>query len=388
MHDVMHGRCDPRFRPVADRFSAFLADEPALSAQLSVRWHGEPVVDLAGGPDLGRDSVTGVYSATKGVAALVIAMLLDRGLLVADRRVRAYWPEFATAGKGDVTVRQLLSHRAGLPLVERRLTLEDLVDSRPAAAAIAAQRPLWRPGSAFGYHAVTIGILMEELVRRVTGTTLQEVYETTIRRPLDADFHLGLPETKDRRYIPVRDMEPTDEQAAEIAARPPADAIAEAVFDNFAAPDDRSPDGTSTNNPAMRRAGFAGIGGVGSAAGLSLLYSAALPDGAMRIAEPGVFAEMAEQHSWGTDRVLGIPNRFGMVFMLPRPRMPYGGPGAFGHDGAGGALGFADPSSGLAFGYVPSPMQYPGGADPRSVELARLASIAAESTRPTRRGPQ
>ncbi|MEG3616422.1 serine hydrolase domain-containing protein [Isoptericola haloaureus] len=378
-HDVLQGGCDPAFRSVADRFAALVEADPTLSAQLSVRVRGEPVLDLAGGPHLTVDAVTGVYSATKGVAALVVAHLLDRGLLDPDRVVADYWPEFGAADKDQVTVRQLLSHQAGLPLVERPLGVADVVDSRAAAAVLAAQRPLWRPGSAFGYHALTIGILVEELVRRVTGRTLQTVYETSVRGPLDADLHLGLPEDRDGRYVPVRDPELTAEQAAEVAARPPADAIAEAVFSNFSVPDDRSAEGASTNNPAVRRAGFAAIGGVGSARGLAQVYAAALPGGGVHVAAPEVFAEMAQQHAWGTDRVLGVPNCFGMMFMLPQPRQPFAGLGAFGHDGAGGALAFADPRTGLAFGYVPSPMQHPGGADHRAVELARLAVAVARA---------
>lgn len=379
MEGSPYGSYEPHFRVVAERFAAFLAENPSFSAQLSIRVHGEPVVDLAGGPNLAHDSVTGVYSSTKGVAALVIALLIDRGALDPDRPVADYWPEFSDAGKRDVTVRQLLSHQAGLPVVEKRLSLEDVVDTRSVAAVLATQRPLWRPGSAFGYHALTIGILMEELVRRVTGHTLQKVFETSIRRPLAADFHLGLPETEDGRYVPLRDVEPTAEQSAELAARPPADAVGAAVFANFAAPDDRSSTGTSTNNVLMRRAGFAAIGGVGSASGLSELYAATLPSGGVHIADLEVFAAMAQQHSWGTDRVLGVPNCFGMVFMLPQPRQPFASLGAFGHDGAGGALAFADPRTGVAFGYIPSPMQYPGGADHRSVELARL-TLSATTT--------
>lgn len=379
METVTHGECHHALRSVADRFACLIESDPSFSAQLSVRVHGESVLDLAGGPDLTVDSVTGVYSATKGVAGLVIALLFDRGLLDPDRAVADYWPEFAAAGKDRVTVRQLLSHQAGLPLVERPLGLEDVADSQSVAGVLAAQRPLWRPGSAFGYHALTIGILMGELVRRVTGLTLQAVYESAIRGPLRADFYLGLPESLDARYVPIQDATLTTDQAAAVAARPPRDAITEAVFTNFSVPDDRSAHGTSTNNLTVRRAGFAAIGGVGSAAGLAQVYAAALPDGGVRVASPDVFAEMAQQHAWGTDRVLGVPNCFGMVFMLPQPRLPFGSLGAFGHDGAGGALAFADPRTGVAFGYVPSPMQYPGGADHRSMELARLSVAAARA---------
>ncbi|MCX7522855.1 serine hydrolase [Microbacterium sp. STN6] len=374
MEAVAHGSCDVRFAPVADRFAEMLTHDDGYSAQLSIRLHGEPVVDLAGGTYLAARSLTGVYSVSKGVSALVIAHLIDQTAIEPDRVVSHYWPEFGAAGKANVTVRQLLGHQAGLPVAARRLSLDEVLDSRAAADVLAAQRPVWRPGTAFGYHALTIGVLMEELVRRVTGTTLQTVYEAAIRGPIGADFFLGLPEIEDSRYVPVDDPKPTAAEVAELAARPPVDALQEAVFSNVDAPEDRSDRGMSTNNPLVRRAGAAAIGGVGSASGLSQLYAAALGTGRVRIAAPEVFADMAQQQSWGTDRVLGVPNCFGMVFMLPQPRMPYGGLGSFGHDGAGGALAFADPTSGLSFGYIPAPMQYPGGADGRSIELARLAA--------------
>ena len=244
-----HGSWDRRFRTVADRFAEFIAADPSFSAQLSVVFDGEPVVDLAAGPALRSSSVTGVYSSTKGVAALVIAHLIDIGRIDPDHRVADYWPQFSEAGKGQITVRQLLSHQAGLPFVERPLTLNDVADSRAAAATLAGQRPLWRPGSAFGYHALTIGVLMEELVRRVTGRTLQEIYETAVRGPVGADFHLGLPESEDARYVPLGDVELNAQQAAEIAARPPADAIATAVFSNFVIPDDRLRGGRQHEQP-------------------------------------------------------------------------------------------------------------------------------------------
>ncbi|MBT2518087.1 beta-lactamase family protein [Streptomyces sp. ISL-90] len=371
------GAHDQRFASVARQFESYAAADPGFSAQLSIRMHGDLMLEMAVGPYLSIDSVTGVYSVTKGVAGLVIATLIDQGLLELDHPVSTYWPEFAQNGKETVTVRQLLSHQAGLPLAARPLRLEELTD-RSAAEVLAAQRPLWHPGTAFGYHALTIGVLMEELVRRLTGRTLQEVYETSIRAPLDADFFLGLPEAEEGRYIDMRDVELTDDQAEELATRPPLDSLAASVFANTDAPDDRSPSGVSSNNEVIRRSGPAAIGGVGSAHGLALLYAATLPGAPHPIASPDAFAVMAQQQSWGMDRVLNVMNCFGVVFMLPQPRLPFGGLGAYGHDGAGGALAFADPTTGLSFGYIPVPMQYPGGADHRSLELARLA---AEATR-------
>ena len=363
---------DPQFESIAARLAAFAEADPDYSAQLAV-WHrGRQVIDVAVGPHLTRQSLTGVFSASKGVGAIVIARLLDDGLIGLQTPVAEYWPEFAAAGKQEITVGTLLSHQAGLPLANRRLTIEELT-SPAAAQLLAAQTPLWRPGSAFGYHAVTIGILMEELVRRVVGVSMQEFYEQRIRRPLGADFYLGLPLSEEHRYVPVGAVRPTAEQSEEIARRPPPDAIAAAVFDNVAVPEGfLSAPGLSTNIPELRRSGPTAIGGVGSAAGLATVYAATLTSSSTPIASAASFAEMARQRSWGVDRVLDVANCFGAVFMLPQPRMPFGGVGSYGHDGAGGALAFADPTTQIAFAYVPSPMQYPGGADGRSLDLARL----------------
>jgi CubicO group peptidase (beta-lactamase class C family) len=372
-----HGDVDERFARVRDLFSSYVARDRLFSAQLCVYRGAERVVDLAGGPQLGRESVTGVFSVSKGVAALTIATLIDDGRLVLDRPVADYWPEFAAADKGRVTVRQLLSHQAGLAAVDGRFSIAEVVDSIGGAKRLARQRPLWRPGTAFGYHALTIGILMEELVRRVTGGRLQDLYDTVVRAPRDIDFYLGLPETDDSRYVPIQDAVLTTEQQAEVAARPPADALAELVFANVAAPSGNGDHGITTNNPLVRRAGPAAIGGVGSARGLARLYAAALGHAGAPIADRSTFDAMSQQHSWGIDRTLNVVNCFGVVFMTPQPRMPFGGVHAFGHDGAGGALAFADPDTELGFGYIPAPMQHPGGADHRSVALARLARECA-----------
>jgi CubicO group peptidase (beta-lactamase class C family) len=373
------GRVDKSFVRVGSLFQSYLADDPSFSAQLCVYRGGDRVVDLAGGPQLDRGSVTGVFSVSKGVAAVTMAVLIDDGRLELDRPVAAYWPEFRAADKGLVTVRQLLSHQAGLVAVDGRFALTEVVESAAGADRLARQRPHWQPGTAFGYHALTIGILMEELVRRVAGGRLQELYDTVIRAPRDIDVHLGLPEADDARYVPIQDAVLTIEQHAEVAARPPVDALAELVFDNVAAAPGNSVEGITTNNPLVRRAGPAAIGGVGSAGGLARLYAAALGHVGAPVAARSTFEAMSRQQSWGIDRTLNVTNCFGTVFMTPQPRLPFGGHRAFGHDGAGGALAFADPETELAFGYIPVPMQHPPGADHRSVALARLARECARA---------
>lgn len=373
----MQGNAEQQFAPVADRFRQY-ACEPGYSGQLAVWWRGKPVVDLACGPTLALDSITAVFSVSKGVAGMVVAALIDDGHLGLDAPVRYYWPEFAAAGKTDVTVRQLLSHQAGLPGLEGDFLLDLVLDSEKGAAVLAAQTPLWRPGQAFGYHAFTIGILMEELVRRITGRSLQEIYEKDIRAPRDADFYLGLPEAIDDRYVPVGAPALTPKQQAERDSSTAApDPVAAFAFKGFGNGYEDGSEALGANNIRMRRVGASAVGGVGSARGLARLYADTLPDCEMPIASPKTFACMSQLQSWGVDRVLNVQAAYGVVFMLPQPRMPYGGLGAFGHDGAGGALAFADPAIKLSFGYIPNPMQYPGGGDYRSLDLARLARECA-----------
>jgi CubicO group peptidase (beta-lactamase class C family) len=369
----------PSLEPVRRRFDEFLDEAPGFSAQLSIRVHGELVLDLAGG-DLRHDSMTGVWSVSKALAALVVARALDNGRLHLDARVAELWPEFGQAGKEEVTVRQLLSHQAGLPALLGTFTHEEaFVRPEMGAARLAAQAPLWQPGSAFGYHAFTIGTLVEELVRRAVGRRLQDIYEREIRAPRSADAYLGLPESADARYVPIADAVLTVEQEAELAARPPADDLLTRVFATMDAASGTAPHGMTPNNPVARRAGQAATGAVASAHGLARVFADALPSSETPIASAATLAAMAQQQSWGIDRVFGAMNGFGILFLVPQTRLPYASVGSMGHDGAGGALAFADPQNGISFGYVPHPMQYPGGADHRSVILARLAAECANT---------
>ncbi|WP_427131732.1 serine hydrolase domain-containing protein [Pseudarthrobacter sp. S9] len=196
------GFAAPEFAAVRELFDSFLAGDPGYSAQLAVYRDGVRVLKLSGGPGLGPGDITGTYSCSKGAAAFVIALLVQDGLLDLDRTVSSYWPEFAAHGKGRLTVRQALSHQAGLPGVAGGFALDEFT-APEAAARLAAAAPLWRPGTAFGYHALTIGILMEELCRRTAGTSLQELFDARIRRPFGVDFFLGLPEDQEPRYRDV-----------------------------------------------------------------------------------------------------------------------------------------------------------------------------------------
>ena len=182
------GTVSPGFEAVRNQLDAYLLADPAYSAQLSVYWSGSLVVDLVGGPDLADDSVTGVFSVSKGISALTVATLIRDGHLDLDEPVIRYWPEFAAAGKAAITVRQLLSHQAGLVGVPGGMSFEELANSTLAAARLAEAFPDWYPGSDFGYHGYTIGVFMEELVpadhRAVAPGDLRKRAPRTLRHRL------------------------------------------------------------------------------------------------------------------------------------------------------------------------------------------------------------
>ena len=365
------GEVAPGFEAVRRAFDAQLAATPGHSAQLCVYRRDTPVIDLVGGPALGADSITGVFSVTKGAAGIALGTLLRAGALELDARVVRYWPQFAAGGKGEVTVRQLLSHQAGLVGVDGGLTVAEVLDSSRGAERLAAQRPAWRPGAAFGYHGVTIGIFMEELTRRVTGATLQELYESELRAPRAIDFHVGLPAAEERRFRPLV-----------VPAAVASELIEEGgVEDGLESMTYRMPKGSDApggadlgpNDRDVRAAGPAAIGGVGSAHGLARLYAAAQGFIGEPLLDEETIGEMSQQQVWGRDRILGDEMCFGVVFERPHPRVPFGSYRAFGHDGAGGALAFADPLYEMSFGYIPNPIVLPGGADPRAIELSAVA---------------
>ena len=337
------GTAAPEFRAVRELFDSFLAQDPEYSAQLAVYRAGTKVLDLTGGPGLGPDDITGTYSCSKGAAGLVIGLLVQDGLLDLDATVVSYWPEFGEHGKDRLTVRQALSHQAGLPGIAGGFALEDFPTPK-AARALAAAVPLWRPGGTFGYHALTIGILMEELCRRVAGISLQDLYDERVRRPFGIDFFLGLPPEEEPRY---REVLYTEDPAA-------------AWLDplGYAGLNSNAPVSTIMelpNHRVIRAGGMSSAGGVGSAEGLARLYAAATTgvEGRPGFLAPRTVGLMAEEQVWGLDRSSGQDNAFAVVFMKPQPGRDFGSHLAFGHEGANAALGFADPCYGIGFGYVP-----------------------------------
>ncbi|MFE2581030.1 serine hydrolase domain-containing protein [Streptomyces sp. NPDC059378] len=378
MTQEIHGTVADGFEAVRAEFAALVAGErPDYEGQLTAYVHGRLVVDLWAGAD--ADSLYGVYSSTKGAAHLVVALLVQEGTLELDRKVTYYWPEFGSEGKGSLTLRDLLAHRAGLVGTDTGFSAAELADDRLIAERLADQRPFWRPGTAFGYHALVIGALTGEVVRRATGRTLQEVYEERIRAPYGLDFFLGLPAAHEPRFRTVQPMLPTAEQRALLDALPQGPhTLASIAFNTHTAePTDLA---LLPNRPEIRAKGPASVGGVASARGLAGLYAAAVSeiDGKAPLLKEDTAAEFGQFHSVGYDLVARTHKSYGLGFQATADTWhPFLGAGAFGHSGAGGSQAFADPRSGLAYGYTRRRNAFPGGAAPENAALAAAVHRAA-----------
>lgn len=378
MAQQMHGTVADGFEAVREEFASFVATErPDYEGQLCAYVHGRKVVDLWTGN--AADSLYSVFSSTKGAAHLVVALLVQDGTLELDRKVTYYWPEFGAEGKGALTLRDVLAHRAGLIGIDAGFSAEELADDRAVAERLADQKPYWRPGTAFGYHAFTIGALTGEVVRRATGRTLQEVYEERVRAPYALDFYLGLPRSEEPRVRSVQPMIPTPEQQAELDAKPTGPHTLAAIAFNTQVAEPGTMDGYA-NSPLVRAKGPASAGGLASARGLAKMYAAAISEVDERppLLKPDTIAEVGQIHSVGYDLVARVHKVFGLGFQATAELVyPFLGAGTFGHSGAAGSQAFADPRSGLAYGYTRRRMAYPGGAAPENEALVRAVHRAA-----------
>ncbi|HWU09754.1 MAG TPA: serine hydrolase domain-containing protein [Streptomyces sp.] len=376
---TVHGTVAAGFEGVREEFAAVLAaDHTEPGGQLAAYHHGRLVVDLWAGEGIAGDSLPAVYSSTKGAAHLVVALLVQDGVIDPGRTVASYWPEFAAEGKGALTVRELISHRAGLIWADGGFSAEELADDRALAARLAGQRPYWTPGTEYGYHALTVGALTGEVVRRVTGRSIQEIFEERVRAPHGLDFHLGLPEALEPRYVRIRPGVPTPAQAAEAAADPldPAGLTALA----FGLTEDPPLDLVALVNDtrAVRALGPASVGGVASARGLAGMYAAAVSglEGRAPLLTPETVTEAGRVRWTGTDVVTAKADAFALGFEVVGTVYPTLGEGAFGHSGAAGSQAYADPVNGVAYGYTRRRFALPGGAAPENERLSAAVSEA------------
>ncbi|CAM5684271.1 MULTISPECIES: serine hydrolase domain-containing protein [Streptomyces] len=374
------------FEPVRDAFVRNFGTLGDRGAAVTVYRDGHKVVDLWGGT---RDidgtepwqpgTAQIVRSATKGVAAAVLLLLHQRGELDLDAPVGKWWPEYGAAGKERTLVRHLLAHRAGVPALDRPLTVAQAADPVLGAEAVAAQAPAWEPGTDHGYHAQTYSWLTAELVRRVTGRPIGEWIADEIAGPVGADFWLGLPPAEAARVGRVGRVT-VEEAAGALRTRPK-----RAVSDAYADPESltRRAFGAITpqpdeNDPVYRAAALPASNGIATADGLARIYASLIGevDGGVRLFTPETAELARREQSTGPDRVLVVSTRFGLGYMLHGSASPLLSPGSFGHPGRGGALGFADPESGIAFGYVTNGFRKSVTADPRAQALVRAVRTA------------
>jgi len=356
---TIDGHCEPRFTAVREAFFHNFREHGDVGASVCVYLDGERVVDCWGGhADPARtrrwtaDTVVSVASTTKGMVALCAHMLAERGKLDLDAPVARYWPEFGQGGKADIPVRWLLSHRAGLPAIRRPLPAEALLDWPTMAAALAETEPWWTPGSRHGYHAITFGHLIGEVIRRVDGRTVGAFLRQEVTDPLRADFFIGVPQSEDARAATVLPPPPVTEPTIWDTILADPESMVGRTFLN----PPRSVD--LVNTRAWRAAEVPAANGHTSARGVARVYAALARGGELdgvRLLAPATIERAIAEQSSGRDAVLGVPTRFGTGFMLgTRGGLFDCGPGrrTFGHPGRGGSIGFADPDARLAFGYV------------------------------------
>jgi CubicO group peptidase (beta-lactamase class C family) len=372
MADVQ-GTYEPRFEGVRTVLSDNLDSGADVGASVAIYLHGEPVVDIwggyvdaAGSASWERDTLTNVWSTTKTMTFLCALMLADREQLDFHAPVATYWPEFAEAGKESVEVRHLMGHTAGLPGWDQKIEPEQLADWELCTSALAAQKPWWEPGTASGYHAVTQGYLIGEVVRRITGESIGAWFAREVAKPLEADFFIGTPESEDARIsnvIPppppnLDEMEVTDIMVNTLL-NPPLDA-------------------SMAHHTWWRRAEIPAANGHGNARSVAAIQSVIAGRGAARgvrlLSAAGTDAIFEEQAD-GTDLVLGVPLRFGMGYGLGNAEMPLG-PRACYWGGYGGSVIIMDQDTDLTICYVMNRMESGLVGDMRGADIAMQAVLA------------
>ena len=397
---LVQGHVEDGWGRVADAFRANFEGAPGeVGAACCVYADGRPVVDVWGGladreanRPWGEDTIAEVASTTKGATAICAHLLAQRGELDLDAPVVAYWPEFGAAGKAEIPVRWLLSHQAGLPVIDTPLTFEDACAWHPVIRALEAQQPLWRPGTEHLYHAHTFGFLVGEVVRRITGTSLGTFFAREVAAPLGLRAWIGLPQEQEGRvaritYAPFSLEELTagmieatgldaDTVAAWMQALYAPDSVAARAGELGGAFD---PADDVVNNPAFLAAEFPSANMVTDARSLARMYAATVREvDGVRLLDPATVESMTVVQTDRT-RMHGLPPGLtipadrsfymSLGFWRACPPLPMVGPGSFGHPGSGGSIGFADPDAGVGLGYVTNLWSW-NSAEPRASSLA------------------
>ena len=371
------GHCEGRFAGVADAFAENFRGRGEAGAAVAVTLNGEPMVDLWGGfADSARtrpwaeDTLVCMMSVAKAVTALCAAMAVDRGLIGWDEPVARYWPEFAAAGKAEIPVRWVLDHRAGLAAIAQAMPEGAAYDREAMTGALAAQAPLSVPGRSRAYHSVTLGYLVGELIRRTDGRSLGRFLDEEVCAPHGIDYWIGLP-----AELHGRCAEFFGETAGTLFDRSDPDSLMCRAMAQVPAED--------FNTERFRSAEIPSINGIGAARGVAKLFDGLAAGGVLggrRLLGAEALAEATTEQWHGREDLLGHTRRMGLGFALGLPGHLAMGPSprAFGHTGAGGAIGFADPDAGLGFAYAPNRMYSAPGISPRLSALvdALYAALA------------
>jgi len=366
----VQGTCDPAFAAVRDAFASNFDAGLETGASLAVGIDGRQVVDIwAGHMDEAqikpweRDTVACIFSSTKGVVAVLAHLLADRGLLDLDAPVATYWPEFAKGGKADLPVRYLLTHEAGLSAIGKPMPLGSLSDWEAMTTALAEQEPWWEPGTGHGYHGVTYGHLVGEVIRRVSGRTPGQFCAEELAGPLGVDLFMPLPEAEEHR---------TADMVLSIPTGP--------TFFSHWRPDDLGPksfgnpadsnDVGYTNTRPFRGAEIPAANMHGNARALERMYALLACGGELdgtRLLSTAIVETAGRKAVEGEDLVMRLPTAFALGFEHTIPEWKFGpNPRTYGHNGSGGSLGVVDPDAGISFGYVMNKMFWgPTRDDPR-----------------------
>ncbi|MEE2768570.1 MAG: serine hydrolase domain-containing protein [Actinomycetota bacterium] len=385
MTDI-HGDISEGFGPVGDAFGANFEELDEVGAAFCLYVNGASVVDIWGGtadPTDGRlwerDTLQLHFSTTKGVAAICAAILYERGQLDYDAPVASYWPEFGQGGKESVTVAQCMSHQAGLAALDTVLTLDEICDLEPVLRALENQEPLWEPGTANGYHAITYGWIVGEIVKRIDGRSISRFLAEEVAGPLGVDSYIGLPESEEHRVAPVI--------AAPVITDPPTLEMLRALMgpgslgyraltmDGAMFSGEEYDPSTplrmdAFNSRQIHAAEIPGAAGISEARALARMYGACVTkvDG-IRLINDETVRKVRSEYSRGPDKTLAVECAWGMGFMRDLEMNPMLTEESFGHSGAGGSLAFGDLECKVGFGYVMNQMGNGVTGDPRANAL-------------------
>ncbi len=381
----IHGEVASGFEAVRDAFENNFVQHGEVGAAFALYVKGEKVVDIWGGVadiESGRpwdeSTIQLMFSTTKGLTAMCANLLAQRGELDLDAPVADYWPEFKAAGKENIPVRWLLGHRAGLPVVDEKLSAEQVLAWDPIVEALAAQAPVWEPGTKHGYHALTYGWLAGEVIKRISGKNIGRFFADEISAPLGTlDLWIGLPESEEGRVAPLILLEAMSQQGIAQEVLDALDETQRKMLLAFTDPNSITSRALNVTNPPLdfnsrevHAAEIPAANGIGTARSLARAYAACVGEvDGVQILSADTIQKATVEVSNGTDEVLLVPTRFGAGFFLQSDFSPLFGANSFGHAGAGGSLGLADPDAEIGFGYVMNTMQQNLSGDPRTMTL-------------------